>query len=214
LIAKESIERDMLKLPKWVIASTVVFFVVLVAFIFRAPLLEKIGSNLVYQTELVPSDAIVVLAGSHTGNRMEEAARIYNKGMGKVIVFTGYTYYPGMNSNVGMKKYAIKLGVPEENIFTEMGTGEDSTWGEALSNLRQLQHLKAKSFILVTSSYHTRRSYSVYERAIKKLNMDIDIRVQPAPDRRVPIPGWWKVRTGKKEIFYEYIKTLYYSIAY
>jgi uncharacterized SAM-binding protein YcdF (DUF218 family) len=202
------------KIPRWVKAGTVALLLAVVLFVFRVPIVEKIGSNLVYQTELIPSDAIVVLAGSHTGNRMEEAARIYNKGMGKVMVFAGYTYYPGVDSNAGMKKYAIKLGVPEENIFTEMANGEDSTWGEALFNLKQLQRLKAKSFILVTSSYHTRRSYRVYERAIKKLNMNIDIRVQPAPDPKVPIPGWWKVRTGKKKIFYEYIKTLYYSIAY
>lgn len=205
---------DTFKIPKWIKVGTVVFFLALVLFIFRVPILEKTGNYLVYQTELEPSDAIVVLAGSHTGNRMEEAARLYNKGMGKVMVFAGYTYYPGMDSNVGMKKYAIKLGVPEENIFTEMGNGEVSTWGEALFNLRQLQLLKSKSFILVTSSYHTRRSHLVYERAIKKMNMDIDIRVQPAPDPKVPIPGWWKIRTGKKAIFYEYIKTLYYSISY
>jgi uncharacterized SAM-binding protein YcdF (DUF218 family) len=202
------------KYSKWVIASTVVFSVVLIAFIFKTPLLEKIGNSLIYQTELVPSDAIVVLAGSHTGNRMEEAVRIFDKGMGKVIVFSGYPYYPGMGSDIAMKQYAIKLGVPEDKIVTEKAVGENSTWGEALMNLKQLKRLKAKSFILVTSSSHTRRSHWVYDRVIKSLNMDIILRVQPASDPKVPYPEWWKIRSGKKNVFNEYIKFFYYLIAY
>jgi uncharacterized SAM-binding protein YcdF (DUF218 family) len=202
------------KFSKWLAAISVVLSVILILYVFKTSVLEKIGSSLVFQDELKPSDAIVVLAGSHTGNRMEEAVRIFDKGMGEVIVFSGYTYYPGMDSHIGMKQYAIKLGVPEDKIVTEKAIGENSTWGEALINLKQLERLKAKSFILVTSSFHTRRSHWVYERAIKSLSMDIALRVQPAPDPRVPYPGWWKIRSGKKNVFDEYIKFLYYLIVY
>lgn len=205
---------DTSKLRRWAMVGTIILFVILALFLFRAPLLEKIGTRLIYQSELVPSDAIVVLAGSHTGNRMKEAARIFKKGMGKVMVFGGYTYYPGMDSHVGMKQYAIKLGIPEDKIFADIATGENSTWGEAEFNLRQLERLKAKSFILVTSSFHTRRAHWVYERAIKKLNLDIVVRVQPASDPKVPFPGWWKVRSGQKYVFTEYIKFLYYLLSY
>lgn len=200
-----------IKASKWLL---VILLVAMVLFVFRVPVLEKIGSLLILQDELKPSDAIVVLAGSHTGNRMEEAVRVFDKGMGKVIVFSGYTYYPGMDSHIGMKQYVMKLGVPEDKIVTEKAAGERSTWGEALANLNQLERLKAKSFILVTSSFHTRRSHWVYEHAIKSLNMDIALRVQPASDPRVPYPGWWKIRSGKKHVFNEYIKLLYYLIAY
>jgi uncharacterized SAM-binding protein YcdF (DUF218 family) len=198
-------------IPKWLL---VILFVVLVLFVFKTPVLEKIGSNLIYQDELKPSDAIVVLAGSPTGSRIEEGVRIFKRGLGKVIIFSGYTYYPGMDSHVGMKKYAVKLGVPEDKIVTDKATGENSTWGEALNNLKQLERLKAKSFILITSSFHTRRSHWVYERAIKSLDLDITFLVQPAPDPKVPYPGWWEIRSGKKNVFNEYIKSLYYLISY
>jgi uncharacterized SAM-binding protein YcdF (DUF218 family) len=207
-------DSDTFKISKWVKAGTVVFFLALVLFLFRVSILEKIGGILIYQSELVPSDAIVVLAGSHNGCRIEEAARIFKKGMGKVIVFGGYTQYPGMEGHIGMKQYAIKLGVPGDKIIAEKATGEISTWGEAEFNLKQLERLKAKSFILVTSSFHTRRSQWVYERTIKKLNLDIALLLQPAPDPIVPYPGWWKVRSGQKKIFTEYIKLLYYLISY
>ena len=202
--------RDRFKLTKRLIYLC---FVVLIIFIFKIPLLVKIGDNLVYRTKLVPSDAIVVLAGSPKGNRMEEAVRLFKKGMGKVIVFGGHSLYPGINSHDAMKKYAIQLGVPEEKIISGKLTGQISTWGEALFNLKKLELLKAKSFILVTSSFHTRRSHRIYEIAMKKLGMKLILRVQPAHDPRVPIPGWWKVHSGKREILFEYIKSFYYLIA-
>tara|TARA_B100000686_G_scaffold180648_1_gene187596 strand:+ start:2032 stop:2649 length:618 start_codon:yes stop_codon:yes gene_type:complete len=202
---------DRFKLVTFIIA---IFFVVLIVFIFKVPLLEKIGDNLVYRSKLVPSDAIVVLSGSPAGNRIEEAVRLFKKGMGKVMVFGGYPLYPGINSHEAMKKYAIRLGMPKEKIITEKLTGEISTRGEALFNLKQLELLKAKSFILVTSSFHTRRSHRIYEIEMKKLDMELILRVQPAHDPKVPIPGWWKVHSGKREILLEYIKSFYYLLAY
>ena len=106
--------RDRFKLSTSIIT---VFFVFLIIFIFKVPLLEKIGDSLVYKSKLVPSDAIVVLAGSPTGNRIEEAVRLFKKGMGKVMVFGGYSLYPGINSHDAMKKYAIRLGVPKKKII-------------------------------------------------------------------------------------------------
>jgi uncharacterized SAM-binding protein YcdF (DUF218 family) len=200
-----------IKVSKWLWG---ILFSAIILFVFRAPVFEGIGSFLVFQDELEPSDAIVVLAGSYTGNRIEEAVRIFDKGMGKVLVFSGYSYYPGMDSHRGMKEYAIKLGVPDDKIIAEKATGEISTWGEALANIKLLERLKAKSLILVTSSFHTRRSHLVYERAIKSLNMDITLRVQPAYDPKVPYPGWWEIRSGKKIVFQEYIKLFYYFISY
>jgi uncharacterized SAM-binding protein YcdF (DUF218 family) len=207
-------ERDNKNFSKWIFPTAAFLFLCLVFFIIRVPLLERIGSNLVIQDEIKPSDAIVVLAGSHTGNRMDEAVRVFNKGMGKVLVFSGYPYYPGMDSHFGMQQYAIKHGIPKEKIAMEKATGERSTWGEALSNLKQLEQLKARSFILVTSSFHTRRSKWVYERSIEKLNMDISFSVQSAPDPTVPYPAWWKARSGQKKIFNEYLKLAYYYIVY
>jgi uncharacterized SAM-binding protein YcdF (DUF218 family) len=201
-----------IKVPKWL---RIILFSAIILFVFRTPVFEEIGNFLVFQEELEPSDAIVVLAGSSTGNRIEEAVRLFDNGMGKVLVFSGYSYYPGMDSHRGMKQYAIKLGVTEDKIVAEKKTiGETSTWGEALNNMKLLKRLKAKSFILVTSSFHTRRSHWVYERVIKSLNMDIALRVQPAYDPKVPYPGWWKIRSGKKYVFDEYIKIFYYFITY
>jgi uncharacterized SAM-binding protein YcdF (DUF218 family) len=184
-----------IKVSKWLWG---ILFLAIILFVFKTQVFEEIGSFLVFQDELEPSDAIVVLVGSNTGNRIEEAVRVFDKGMGKVLVFSGYSYYPGMDSHRGMKQYAVKLGVPDDKIIAEKATGGISTWGEALANLKLLERLKVKSLILITSSFHTRRSHWVYKRAIKSLNMDIALRVSPAYDPKVSYPGWWKTRSGKK----------------
>ena len=200
-----------IKVSKWLWG---ILFLAIILFVFKTQVFEEIGSFLVFQDELEPSDAIVVLTGSNSGNRIEEAIRVFDKGMGKVLVFSGYSYYPGMDSHRGMKQYAIKLGVPDDKIVAQKATGEISTWGEALANIKLLESLKAKSLILVTSSFHTRRSHWVYERAIKSLKMDITLLMQPAYDPTVPYPRWWETRSGIIKVFLEYIKLFYYFIAY
>jgi uncharacterized SAM-binding protein YcdF (DUF218 family) len=159
---------------------------------------------------LTTTDAIVVLAGSSTGNRIKEAARLYHEGFANKLVFSGFQIYPGTHSSTLMKTYAQKLGVPENNILTKNTDEAISTQGESLANLKLLEEQQIKSFILVTSSFHTRRAQLIYERSISLLGYDIKLLVSPAKDPIAPIDSWWNLRTGKKMIFLEYIKSVAY----
>ena len=175
---------------------------------FPGPFLDPLGRFLVYEDSLVPADAIVVLAGSYSGNRMRKGVELYRRGFGKFLVFSGYEMYPGVFTHVAMKNYALKLGVPEENILTRIAGEERSTWGEARSNLALLEKAGARSFILVTSNFHTRRARRLYSILLKETRKPITFQVAAAPDPLVPIPGWWQTRSGRKMVFLEYIKTL------
>jgi uncharacterized SAM-binding protein YcdF (DUF218 family) len=159
---------------------------------------------------LTKTGAIVVLVGSSTGNRIKEAARLYHDGFANKLVFSGFEVYPGTHSSTLMKTYAQKLGVPENNIITKNTDVEVSTQGESLANLKLLEEQQIKSFILVTSSFHTRRAQLIYERSISISEYDIKFWVSPAKDPLAPIDSWWKLRTGQKIIFYEYIKSVAY----
>ena len=86
--------------------------------------------------------------------------------------------------------------------------GETSTWGEGIHNLQKLKENKFKSFILVTSAFHTNRAHAVYEKLINHLGYDFKFMVYPAKDNRIPINDWWKSRTGRKHILLEYLSTL------
>jgi uncharacterized SAM-binding protein YcdF (DUF218 family) len=173
--------------------------------------LLSIGKNLVKQDELQPADAIVVLAGSFSGNRVREAVSLMQKGYGKFIVFSGVQVYPGVFTHRFMKDYAVELGLPESQIITQVLKHERSTIGEAVENLASLRAYGFKSMILVTSGYHTRRSYAVYQRLIASGGIDIKLMVYPAYDPDIPVDGWWKTREGIKQIFLEYFKLVFYS---
>ncbi len=177
--------------------------------VFLEPLLNSVSRALVHEDHIVKSDAIVVLAGGN-GSRIEAAAKLYQEGFGEKLFFSGFRVYPETYTSTLMKNYAIKLKVPAEKIITWIPDVEVSTKGESVANLELLKNHNIKKIILVTSAFHTRRAKLLYEKAISELGYDISILVYPAPDPLVPIDGWWKLRTGQKSIFFEYVKSIAY----
>ena len=175
--------------------------------------MQEISEALVYEDELIPAEAIVVLTGSWSGNRISGGASLFHKGYGEVVVFVGYQIYPGTNLYVLMKNYAIRLGVPEKNIIAQPKiSGDLNTWGEGQAILKLLEEKSIKSFILVTSKFHTRRAHAVYKRLINESNFNIKFQIYGAEDPDIPIRNWWKTRVGKKVIFMEYLKTINYML--
>ena len=177
-------------------------------FFFQDRLLNEVSKFLVHSDTLEPAEAIIVLSGSLTGNRIEAGVMLFQKGLGKIIIISGEKIYPGYHTHSLMKNHAINLGVPADNIIASRIEGEISTWGEGIHNLQKLKENKFKSFILVTSAFHTNRAHAVYEKLIKHLGYDFKFMVYPAKDNRTPINDWWKSRTGRKHIFLEYLSTL------
>ena len=199
----------MKKVKKIKIITAAIIFLAL-GTIFSETLLIEAHRILMHEDRLIKSEAIVVLAGSWTGNRIKEAVKLYQKGFGKKLVFSGYQLYPEAFTVTLMKTYAVKLGVPENNIITSIIKKEISTKGESISNLELLKKHQIKNFILVTSAFHTRRANLVYEKTISSLGFDMEFVTHPAPDPSVPANEWWKLRTGQKIVFLEYLKSIAY----
>ena len=177
-------------------------------YFFPDRLLNEVSKFLVHSDTLEPAEAIIVLSGSSTGNRIEAGVILFQKGLGKIIIISGEKIYPGYHTHSLMKNHAINLGVPADKIITSRIEGEISTWGEGIHNLQKLKENKFKSFILVTSAFHTNRAHAVYEKLINHLGYDFKFMVYPAKDNRNTINDWWKSRKGKKRIFMEYLATL------
>ena len=177
-------------------------------YFFPDRLLNEVSKFLVHSDTLEPAEAIIVLSGSSTGNRIEAGVKLFQKGLGKIIIISGEKIFPGYHTHSLMKNHAINLGVPADKIIASRIEGEISTWGEGIHNLQKLKENKFKSFILVTSAFHTNRAHAVYEKLINHLGYDFKFMVYPAKDNRIPINDWWKSRTGRKHIFLEYLSTL------
>lgn len=197
---------------KFVIIFSTILVLTGTAIISSEQILQKIGNYLVYQGPLEPAEAIIVLSGSGTGNRIEAGAELFKKGLGKFIVISGDEVYPGYYTHTLMKNYAINMGVPEDKIIASAIEGEISTWGEGIDNLGKLKENNFKSFILVTSAFHSYRAHIIYDQLISDLGYSFKWSVYPANDPQVPIKDWWQERAARKVIFIEFIKLLYFFI--
>jgi len=195
---------------KYVIRILLAFGIVFITwFVFTKHILVGVSNALVYGDPLVKVEAIVVLSGSGSGNRIKAAAKLYHEGFGRKLFFSGYEVYPSTFTGDLMKTYALKLGVPESQIVTEVTNEESSTRGESIANLKLLKKNNIYKFIIVTSAYHTRRTKLIYDKTISLLGHDkVTFLVFPAKDPKIPIQNWWKLRTGQKGIFIEYIKSI------
>ena len=187
--------------------TLVVALILTTAAINYERVLQKIGEALVYQSPIERSEAIIVLSGGR-GDRVNAAANLFKEGLGKIMIMSGQESYPGSFSYNAMKNYAMELGVPENKIITELISGELSTWGEGIENLRIMQKNNLKSFILVTSNFHTKRAHGVYKQLIREKSYDFKMSVYSAKDSRFPVDKWWKSRIAKKIIAIEYLSII------
>ena len=180
-------------------------------YIFHAPILNLMARQLVYHDDIKPCDAIVVLVGDGTGDRLITGVRLFKKGYGKYIVFWGGPVYWKITYAELFLKLLKEYGVsPESAVWSDEKLSDISTHGEADVNIKLLKSKGAKSFILVTSNYHTARAREVYAPLARKNGMVM--YVYPAPDSSVRMEGWWKDRESAKNIFLEFQKTLWYKV--
>ena len=189
----------------------IIFFIISVfAYSLRYPILHKIGTHLVHKDPLEKAEAIVVLSGSFSGERILMGSKLFHAQFADFILISGVETYPGQYDFQNIKNRGVKMGIPEEKITTQLIEGEKSTWGEALLNLEYLEKSGITSFIIVTSDYHTLRAYKIYDSLIhrsKKWN-GMKFSIQPIADPKVPLDQWWDHRLSKKVVFLEYLKLI------
>lgn len=90
--------------------------------VFSESLLVRVYQGFIHEDSLVKSEALVVLTGSHTGNRMKAAAKLYYEGFAKKLVFSGFLTHPETYTSTLMKNYALKSGFLEMILFLRFPT--------------------------------------------------------------------------------------------
>jgi uncharacterized SAM-binding protein YcdF (DUF218 family) len=185
---------------------------VLLVWLAAGPLLRGAGTFLVADQAPRRADAIVVLSGS-VPDRILEAVDLYKAGFAPSIVLCREPENAGFRAlrergaslpriyelNVSV---ARQLGVPDSAI-TVLERAAGSTFSEARIVLRYLQQHGAKSMLLVTSKYHTRRAGAIY----RHLAGDrIEIFTRPARTDGFDPDHWWHDRMSIRRVLIEYQK--------
>ncbi|MCS6927817.1 MAG: YdcF family protein [Candidatus Binatia bacterium] len=202
----------------------IVFFSLpgLLLVLFHQPLLTHLAASLVVSDPLDQADAIVVLSGDETA-RCPKAAELFRQGWAPKIVLTK-SYYP--HEALALRRYGIEeleshdkcraillfLHVPAQAIAVVDGYNE-STADEAYRLRQFLQEHGMERAIVVTSSFHTRRSRLLLRRVLRGTGVEVSVQAAPANFLFEP-QGWWTRRRDTTTLLWEYQKLVFYALRY
>jgi uncharacterized SAM-binding protein YcdF (DUF218 family) len=166
-------------------------------YLVRQPLLRLMGGFWVVDDAPTHADAIVILGDDNfTSDRAARAAQLYKAGWAPQVVASG-RYLRPYASIAELEEHDLQdRGVPRAAIVRFAHRAENTR--EETAAIAQLISSRGwKRILLVTSSYHTRRSRYLAERQFPP---GTTLRVISAPDSDYDPRGWWRTRAGL-EIF-------------
>ena len=187
--------------------KVIVLLLILAALVFFGHpfLLDKAGKFVYKKDELKPADVIVILAGEEK-ERVEYGAYLFREEWAKkdrIIMAGGPLVWKYTWASL-MKEHAEHLGIPGKDILLEdrsRNTEEDAKYTKDI-----LQKYKYKSLILVTSPYHSKRAYTIFQKVMGK---DIKIISAPVENSWFKFEDWWKRRRDRSMVLNEYSKFLW-----
>lgn len=190
------------------------YIIALVLFLlalFSSPFwLSAYGRYLVVDEKPQKCDAIVILAGE-TVPRVAKGAELYREKYGDLVIMSGggrlSTKYTEARI---MLEEAEDLGVPPSAVILE--DQSMSTYENAVFVKRIIMERNIKSFLLVTSSYHTRRSKYIFDKVFK--DTGIRIITVAAPDPRYSTSSWWKDHESQQRALTELANNVIYRLKY
>ena len=127
----------------------------------RSLWLPWLGYALVHDDGPAKADIAVVLAGDYMGHRIEKAAELIREGYVPTALISGPSSFYGLHESDYAIAYAIRKGFPAQ-WFIALPHTAFSTRDEAPFVLAELRRRNARSFLLVTSDYHTARARRIF----------------------------------------------------
>jgi len=185
-----------------------IFLLLLAAVAVSGPLvwMPRLGAALIRSESPAKADVAVVLAGDLYGQRILYAANLARQGYVRSIIVSGPAFFDIHECDIAIE-FAMRKGYPVE-YFIALPHDALSTREEATHVLEELKRRDVRSFLLITSEYHTARAGRIYSSALRKLGGGPDMRVIAAPDKWFRPDSWWKSREGLKIFFMEWSKTV------
>ncbi len=176
----------------------------LALYLSRAAWLPHIAGFLDVSQPAHVADVIVVLGGGDNGNRAQTAADLYKRKLAAAIILSDLP-----DSMAGDLRVLRRAGIPQSAII--LNTNPTTTWTEADQVFTLLAAHGAKTALIVTDAYHTRRARATY--AEVRPDSAIALTFVAATDA-FSYSGWWQREPGRGTILSEYVKTAYYFLRY
>ena len=207
----------MFRLLKRLLLSLLALCALLVVlYLFRAPVLRGVADLWIVNDPLVKADAIVVLGGG-SDTRPFEAARLFQQRLAPRILVLDERQ--NRTAELGLtfqgadlvKQVLLKKTVPESAV-TIIGHNVTTTHDECLAVRAWVDQNKPKRLIITTDLFHTRRVKWFFEKALK--GTGVDVRTDAVPARDYTAADWWQHEDGLIAFQNEVVKFGYYLVKY
>jgi uncharacterized SAM-binding protein YcdF (DUF218 family) len=185
------------------LAAVALLLAGLLAILFPGRILTALGTYLDQSGPPEKADAVFVLAGDSSGNRILKAAELVHQGYAPRVIVSGPAGMYGYHESDLAIPFAVKAGYPPGE-FVAFPNRAHSTREEAAAAAEELRNLGAHRVLLVTSLYHTRRAAALFRATAP----DLTFIVVAAPDEYFTPDGWWRSREAQKTFVIEWMKTV------
>lgn len=137
------------------------------------------------------AEVIIAVSGGDTAARTQAAIDLYQNGWARRLIFSGAAHDKSGPSNAEvMRDQAVNQGVPIEDIIIEQTS--ETTSQNASHTVGILQEKGISSAILVTSSYHQKRTLLEF----RTRAADITFRSYPSTGDNQWSVWWWTTPYG------------------
>jgi uncharacterized SAM-binding protein YcdF (DUF218 family) len=176
-------------------------------YLCRDAWLAAMGRVLIHDDGPAKAEIAVVLAGDGYGHRIEKAAALVRQGYVPSVLVDGTPdgSYGFLESDMAIA-FITREGFPAA-WFIGLTCRSHSTAEEAQAVLAELRRRNIHSFLLVTSDYHTGRSFRIFRAAERSTGYAPAMRVVAAPDEYFTASAWWRNREARKTVLTEWTKT-------
>lgn len=179
----------------------------LAIYLSRDAWLSWMGRALILDEGPAKADMAVVLAGDGYGHRIEKAAQLARAGYVPSILIDGPPGSYGYHECDLAIPYITREGYPSE-WFIPLPMPALSTREEAGFVLAEMKRRHVRSFLLVTSNYHSGRAARVFRTALRRESDPPAMRVVASSDEFFEPNSWWRTRQGRKTGFMEFSKVI------
>jgi uncharacterized SAM-binding protein YcdF (DUF218 family) len=185
-------------------------------YVFRVPLFAGLARAWVINDPVTRADAIVILGGG-VENRPFTAAKLFHEGVAPRILYMNVR--PGPAVELGVippeKEQTHQIlsinGVPEA-AMTTLGDSVSNTYDESLAVRDWVEKSGAKSIVIPTDPFHTRRVRWLFGQQLRNLKTEVHVvAVNPV---RYHTEDWWRHEEGAIAFQNEVAKYLYYRCKY
>ena len=157
---------------------------------------------LIVSDDLEKADLIVVLSGGRSDERVRQAADLYHQGYARQVLLSGGEQLQGVAIYDLLRQQALAHGIPASALLYE--TASTSTFEQARYLRPILEQRQVSRAIIVTSSYHTRRTRYLFRKVFA--GSPVEVLVYPVQQDYFNPVRWWTREWDTEEVVLEYIK--------